>query len=285
MRKLPQRLRSRNNRWTLRRAIHPNEGVRAWYDAQLRRQIDAMTADLRKVLAAYGDVQRELNGFVLDAKPSSLTFIRRALDKWGLKWTDKLNDMSEDLAERFATRAISATQTSMKAAFKASGWTVQFAASPAALRVFQTTVARNVGLIKSIAPEYLKAVEAKVWDAVTGGSDLYTLSRDLKETYGVTTRRASLIARDQNSKANADLIKARDLELGLTTAIWQHSHAGKEKYRRPTHVANDGKRYSIKTGWFDPDANGKGKGAYIQPGQLIECKCTGRAVIPAFDTP
>lgn len=270
-----------SNRFVARRAIHPNLGVEAWYTAQLRKQIDAMERDLRTVLEAYGTVEHDLGPWTSDAKSPTL-FIRKALDKWGLKWTNKLNEMSEDMAERFATRAIGATQAQMKAAFREANWTVTFQASPAALRVFQTTVARNVGLIKTIAPEYLKAVEAKVWNAVTSGSDLHTLSRDLKQTYGITARRASLIARDQNSKANADLIKARDLELGLTRAIWQHSHAGKEKYRRPTHVANNGKAYNIRTGWFDPDANGPGKGAYIQPGQLIECKCTGRAIIPAF---
>jgi uncharacterized protein with gpF-like domain len=269
-----------SNRWVARRAIHPNLGVQAWYDAQLRKQIDAMERDLRStVLEAYGANEFQIM-YVGDAKSPSL-FIRKALDKWGLKWTNKLNEMSEDMAERFATRAIGATQAQMKAAFREANWTVTFQASPAALRVFQTTVARNVGLIKTIAPQYLKDVEAKVWNAVTSGSDLHTLSKDLKASYGITTRRAALIARDQNSKANADLIKARDLELGLTRAVWQHSHAGKEP--RPTHKANDGRAYNIKTGWYDPDANGPGKGAYIQPGQLINCRCSGRAIIPAFE--
>lgn len=271
----------RTNRFTVRRAIHPNLGVAAWYDRELRTLIARMEADLDGVLSTYKKVDPSLATDARAPRPPSL-FIRKALDKWGLKWTNKLNDMSEALAEKFATRSFNATQTQMKAAFKEAGWTVKFAATPGSIKAFHATVAENVGLIKSIAPQYLKGVEAKVWQAVKSGSDLHTLSKDLKETYGITTRRASLIARDQNSKAKAEIEKARDLELGLTHAIWQHSSAGKEP--RPTHVANDGKRYTIKTGWYDPDANGKGKGAWIQPGELINCRCSGRAIIPAFDT-
>ena len=39
--------------------------------------------------------------------------------------------------------------------------------------------------------------------------------------------------------------------MGVDEALWLHSHAGKEP--RPTHLANDGKRYKISEGWYDPD--------------------------------
>ena len=45
-----------------------------------------------------------------------------------------------------------------------------------------------------------------------------------------------------------------------------HSHAGKTV--RKTHYANDGKRYNVAEGWFDPDPKVSRR---IWPGELINC--------------
>jgi uncharacterized protein with gpF-like domain len=91
----------------------------------------------------------------------------------------------------------------------------------------------------------------------------------------VTRKRAALISRDQNSKATSALHKARQLELGIEEGIWMHSHGGKKP--RPSHLKNDGKKYDIKKGWYDPDAK-----QWVQPGELISCHCVGRSIIPGF---
>jgi len=111
-----------------------------------------------------------------------------------------------------------------------------------------------------------------VWQAVMKGSDLGQLSAGLQQKYGVAYRRAALIARDQNAKAKAVIENVRRKELGIKEAIWQHSTAGKEP--RPTHVAMDGKRYKLDTGMYDSHEK-----EYVWPGQLINCRCTSRAVI------
>ena len=71
------------------------------------------------------------------------------------------------------------------------------------------------------------------------------------------------------------MTRARQVEVGITEAIWMHSHAGKEP--RPTHVANDGKRYKVAEGWFDPDPRVR---RHIVPGELINCRCTTRSIVP-----
>jgi uncharacterized protein with gpF-like domain len=216
-----------------------------------------------------------------DAVKSPSLFIKRAMTKWGEKWTRKIESMSDRMAAQFAERSFRATENSMRAAFREAGFTVKFAPSKGSVEAYRGVVAENVGLIRSIPAQYLKEIEGKVWRSAMRGGDLYDLSKDLRATYGVTIKRAALIARDQNAKAKAVIEATRDLELGITHAIWEHSSAG--KVPRPTHVANNGKRYNIKTGWWDPDANGPGKGQHILPGVLINCRCTGRAIIPAFD--
>ncbi len=54
-----------------------------------------------------------------------------------------------------------------------------------------------------------------------------------------------------------------------------HSHAGKEP--RPTHVKMDGKKYDVTKGMFDTAEK-----RFIFPGELINCRCISRSVIPGF---
>jgi uncharacterized protein with gpF-like domain len=93
----------------------------------------------------------------------------------------------------------------------------------------------------------------------------------LKALYPKAANRAVLIARDQSNKANGVVIRARRLELGISEAIWMHSHAG--KVPRPDHVAANGRRFKVAEGCLI-------SGEYIQPGELINCRCTSRAVLP-----
>ena len=139
---------------------------------------------------------------------------------------------------------------------------------------YRAIVAENVNLIRSIPRQFLKDVESAVWTSAMSGAAMHQLSTEIRAKYGVTYRRAALIARDQNAKAKAVMEEARRSELGIQTAIWQHSHAGKKP--RPTHVAMHGKTYEIAKGMWDAD-----EGKYVWPGVLINCRCTSKAVIPS----
>ena len=63
----------------------------------------------------------------------------------------------------------------------------------------------------------------------SAGRDLATMVKDLKQLYPAASHRAELIARDQSNKANAVVNRTRQMELGITEAIWMHSHAGKTR--------------------------------------------------------
>jgi SPP1 gp7 family putative phage head morphogenesis protein len=227
----------------------------------------------RGVLAAYGQIEPQ--EMAKDANPSLL--LRSALRRWGGLWVSKFDKLSLDLSQKFARKSFGQTQTQMKAAFADAGFTVKFQASPAVSAAYQAVVAEQVNLIKSIPTEYLKAVESKVWQSVMKGGDMHALAKDLRKSYGISRDRAALIARDQNNKAKAVIEKARRQELGITHAIWQHSAGG--KVPRATHVAMSGKPYRISEGMYDSAVS-----EYVLPGQLINCRCTSRAVIPAFET-
>ena len=108
--------------------------------------------------------------------------------------------------------------------------------------------------------------------SVSAGRDLGQMTEELKERYGVTHRRAAFIARDQNDKATANFVRVRQVENGVK-AKWLHSAAGKEKYRRKTHVANSGKRY-VMAGIFDPSkvVVGRWEAYRAEPGLIFEGK-------------
>lgn len=254
-------------------AVIPNRGVQSWYDARLRAIVDAAHDELLRLLtAAYGTTAAPDIGFASDA-PSRITAIERAMAEWAKKWSARFDKMSTDLALKFTARSFRATQYSMEAAFKKAGFTVEFRPTRASMQAAQVVVAENVGLIKSIPQEYLTDVQAQVWQSVKAGADLSSLSQELRQTYGVATRRAALISRDQNNKAKAVIEDVRRQQLGIKQAIWQHSSAG--KVPRPTHVAMNNKPYEIGKGMYDPAVK-----KYVWPGSEINCRCTSRAVLP-----
>jgi uncharacterized protein with gpF-like domain len=262
------------------RAVHPNAGVEHWYRAQLEALVLRMHNDVSAavigIYARHAQPTGDIGHDAASKNPSIL--LRRALEKWGGLWVRKLDKLSLTLATRFARKNFVVTQTSMKAAFREAGFTVSFKPTPLSVEKYHAVAAEQVNLIRSIPAEYLKAVKSDVWNSVMKGGDLHSLSQNLQKNYGVTAKRAAFIARSQNNMAAGTIEKVRQLELGITDAFWQHSHAG--EVPRPTHLAADGRRYKIAQGLWDKDAHGKGKGAFIQPGELINCRCTNRPILP-----
>jgi 8-oxo-dGTP pyrophosphatase MutT (NUDIX family) len=212
---------------------------------------------------------------VMDAA-YSVKYIDDVLRRWGKKWNRRFDKMADEIAKRFTARAFRMTETAMKAAFKQSGFTVGFKATTKSLQAFRLTVADNVGLIRNLQQDYYNRIQQDVWASVRAGADMATLSSKLQNSYNITRKRADLISRDQNAKAKAVIETTRRQELGIKQAIWQHSAAGKEK--RPTHVAMNGKTFELSKGMWDAD-----EGAFVFPGQLINCRCSSHALIEGFE--
>jgi SPP1 gp7 family putative phage head morphogenesis protein len=209
-----------------------------------------------------------------DATPTKQ--LERLLEKWGQQWIKRFDLAAQKISLDFAAKNQNATQTAMQASLKKAGFTVPFKPTRASIEAYKAVAAEQVGLIKSIAQKYHTDVQTQVWQSVKRGADLRTLSQQLEKNYGVTRRRAALIARDQNAKAKATIEAVRHQEIGIRQAIWMHSKAGKEP--RPTHVAMNNKLYDLNKGMWDSDEQ-----KYIHPGELINCRCTMRPYIPGFE--
>lgn len=259
------------------RAVWPSAAIEAWYRATLQKLIREMSQDMMTALRAVWRQSQPVHDSALatDARPK-IDLLRRALELWGERWTISLGDLADKLANEFANKNRSYTDRALKQSFKAAGMTVEFKPTKRMLEDYAAVVAENVQLIKSIPQKYLTDVQSTVWTNVTKGGDLKQMSEDIQHVYGVTHRRAAFIARDQNNKAKATFERTRDQELGVTKFIWVHSNAGKEP--RPTHLHADGRTYSLAKGMYDKD-----EGKYVFPGELINCRCTQRAILPGWD--
>jgi uncharacterized protein with gpF-like domain len=254
------------------RAVRPNLGVEAAYRRRLTRLVEEMHASVSHwVEAAY---RREEPEIVADASPAA--DLRDAIRRLSRRWLRRFDDLAPKMAEHFSRAVGDRSDRSLKKALRDGGMSVDFKMTPAVRGVLLATTTANVSLIKSIPRQYLGRVEGLVMRSIQTGRDLGSLSRELQSQLGVTKRRAALIARDQNNKATASVVRTRQIEAGITKAVWLHSGGGKT--RRPTHVANSGKEYDVRRGWFDPD-----EGRVIHPGELISCRCVSRAVVPGFD--
>jgi uncharacterized protein with gpF-like domain len=279
------------------RAIHANAGTEAWY----RRELDAL------VTQAHLEVARIVNEGVPDlvaAAPTGIVLhtlteqdvfagrheqyeittdaappvskLDKQLKDWARKWNVRFDKLSAEISQKFANKAFRMTEAQMMDALKQAGFTVSFRPTTASLAAYKATAAENVNLIKSIPSQYLTGVQSAVWSSVRAGADMATLSQKLRDEYGLSVKRAATIARDQNNKAKATIETTRRLELGITHAIWQHSSGGKEP--RPVHVAMDGVAFELKKGMYD-----KNERRYVLPGELVNCRCTSRAIIPGFN--
>lgn len=99
---------------------------------------------------------------------------------------------------------------------------------------------QNAQLIKSLPEQELERLAGTVERGLQQGSRFTDVAKEIQKSFGITHRRAKLIARDQTTKLNASLTKLRQKEVGVEEYIWQTS--GDERVRA-THRANDGKKF------------------------------------------
>lgn len=268
------------------RPVPANAGVQAAYRKKLLAMLEELTRSYERWVPAA--VRRNPPRLAQDVAPRLATDVAprlaqdaaphtpsqkadEALRKLKERWRKKIELWAPLIARAYSAHAFNTSQRAFEQALRDSGWAVKFKISPAMRDAYEAHIAQNISLIKSIPVHYHEQVERIVTQAYMNGQGVGEIVRELKKLYPAAAHRAELIARDQTFKANAVVNKARALELGITEAFWKHSHAGKEP--REDHVRADGKRYKIAEGCYI-------SGEYIQPGELINCRCMARVILP-----
>ena len=257
------------------RPLSPSAAIGARYRAGIEALVEEMCASVEHWVRAAYKANAPHADVVFDAMPADE--MAKVVGELRTRWHKNFTKGAQRLAAHFAKKASKRVDAELRAILSDSGLSVEFEMTKLQKDIAKAVVHENVGLIKSIPEQYLKKVETVVMQSVQTGRDVGQLMDDLRGQFGVTKRRASLIARDQNNKATAAFNRARQVELGVEEAVGQHSHGGKDP--RPSHVkaGREGARYRVTEGWFDPDEQ-----KHVWPGTLINCRCTSRSVIKGF---
>lgn len=282
--------------------VRPNAGTEAKFRKALLQLVANMVASVDYWLsAAYkanppliSEVYEENVQLAQDEQPSME--LKRAVRKLAKRWQRKFDEAAPKLADYFTTAASERSDYQLRQILREGGFSVKFRMTRPMRDVMNAQINEQVALIKSIPQKYFTDVEGAVMRSVAAGRDLQALTKEIggmvdlsrikmgrkpgesdKSLAARTARRAAFIARDQNNKATAAMTRVRQVEAGITEAIWVHSGGGKEP--RPTHLAAGRRqqKYDVAKGWWDPDVE-----KFIQPGELPNCRCVSRPVIPGF---
>ena len=252
------------------RPVRANAGVRRQYRKKLAGLVDGMYRSIQywveaewkkqqKRITQYGGEKAE------DASPTS--DMLKAIRKRFRQWRKTFDDAAQEAADWFAAHTMNSVDASVKAAFVAgTGVGVKFQCTRAMNNSFQSIVAENVALIKSIPEKAFSELIGMVMRAVREGRDLGYLSDMIEDRHDVTRRRAEFIAEDQTNKATEALSRVRLNEVGIKKVEW--IHVTRSNAARQSHIDMDGKIYDMNEGLYDYSVGRK-----VFPGELPNCRC------------
>lgn len=130
--------------------------------------------------------------------------------------------------------------------------------------------AENVYYIKSLPIEAAQRAQKLAAESVAGGRRADEVATELKNTTGVTKSRATLIARTEIAKSNANITQARAGLVGANQYIWRTMEDGAV---RPAHAAMANLVFS-----FDDPPEVGDEGAH-GPGEFPNCRCYAEVIV------
>lgn len=254
-------------------------GVSERYYLQLEALIMRMTATTKRDLLG---LFQEKHAQVFFAEDKSISASARILMNALRRYVDNLfAKYAPEIADKMASGADKASEVGLGFSLREMSQEFTFSTNfitPVMRDILQATITENVGLIKSIATQYLDQVQGAVMRSITTGNGLADLVPFLAAQEGVTLRRARLIANDQVRKAYSNLNRGRMEKLGVEQFEWLHSSGN--QFPRKLHIEMSGNVYSFN----DLPVIDEKTGERGIPGQLINCKCRIRPVIVFSET-
>lgn len=141
----------------------------------------------------------------------------------------------------------------------------------------------NAKLVKSIPDKLLDDVAGIAYRGLTGGATVRDMEKDIRERFGVTRKRARLIARTEVAKLNSQMTEARQRGVGIEEYIWRDAQ---DERVRPSHAAMEG----LICRWDDPTvcrrpgsdrwiSRATVGGVMLHPGRDYQCRCYSEPII------
>ncbi|MEY0600058.1 phage minor head protein [Providencia alcalifaciens] len=257
--------------------INYNAGNIKWYQKQLLTEIREMNDEVRReIVNAIRDnpLAQDAN-LAMDANPVDM--IRKMLDVLSGKWVRDFINKAKSWSDEMIDKTQTAVDRGLLAAARRESMTINMQWTDAMLEKREAIIAENVSLIRSIPEKYFTEVEGMVYRAVARGGDRKMLADEIERNFGkrhgITRRRAEFIARDQTRKATSALSAARQQAAGIVEAEWVHSGGGNKPRHSHVKAGRERKRFKLSEGCLID-------GEYIMPGQLPNCGCVWRPVLP-----
>lgn len=243
--------------------------VEIWYRRKLLALVKGMEQSVVYwVKAKYRQQEGRIVG---DASPGMTLW--EELDARFAANISKFDEMATKIARNFADKTQRHSVNNLLGQLSAAGFALKPRIPRSVAAKTTALMLENINLIKSIPRQYMTSVSGVIQRGVLNGRDLKSVMDAIMETGAVTERRARMITRDQTNKGTQALALATSESVGITRGIWQHHSGGKTV--RSEHVAFNGQEFDLSEGLHDDKED-----AWVLPGELINCNCSYKPVIP-----
>ena len=248
------------------REIQPSAAAERDYYRQLKLMLDTLAKEVREsIIPAYrSELERGslTDGMTYDVDSSWFINLGRMVASLVGISTNTVNRILDLEAQRHTSKF-------MDTAKKAIGVDISSVIRNSDLDgVIRVTTAMNTALIRNLAEDTIKRIEMTVYNNAIAGNSVKTLQGQLQKEFGISARRAKLIARDQMGKFNSTMTRLRQQQAGVTEYIWRTSH---DERVRALHRSLEGKHYK----WDEPTGAEGG----LPPGQPVQCRCWSEGII------
>lgn len=258
------------------KAVKPAKRIGIEYNAQLQRMVRSIRKDINEQLVPM--LRQLAPEYVSDSVTTDsyvdliVATLRNIVNRWQ---SPTFRSVAESIAQRFVTTT---NNVNAKGYTESFGIDV-FAGSPELENYLQASTYNNTQLITSIPEQYLNQVESIVMTNVRSGNRPSAIVKLLSDQFGVTQRRAKMIARDQTTKINGDLSEKRQRAAGFPYFQWIDSDDQRVRTRHG-NIANKITQYGKGVYRWDylPLSD---KGVPIKPGEDYQCRCIARPVSQA----
>jgi len=256
--------------------------IKKWlypHNAQRTYEKELVALNRKLSFAIRDKLYPELDFLVSQAKQDRPDNVNRKLD---LGWVDTINELvkattidlnsiivsanvnnlTADQAERISTYNKEQLVKVVHSAVQVNPIIAEPYLGPQ-IKAFQ---AENSALITKLSVEQADRMQNTLYRNLAAGNGAKVIREEIAKNFGISERRARLIARDQTNKFNGNLAQLRQQELGIGEYWWSGSLDERE---RATHLANEGKIFN----WNNPSS------ITGHPGSQIRCRCTAQPII------
>lgn len=235
------------------------------YNRKLQQIVKLVRDDVNAELVPL--VKQQAPEYVADGWPDIIAAaLRRLLARWTSPFAQK---QAQDIAEQFVRASLDDNlRRSRSVGIDLYGGNQELQ------DYLQAAAFQNAQLIKSIPAQYLEQVQNIVVGNMRQGMRPSYIEGELVKQFGITSRRAKLIASDQHAKIQGEMNKIRQTNSGIEFFTWVTSQ---DERVRHSHVEVAKRDIGFGPGVFRWDDLPIVDGVPTFPGQPIRCRCVARA--------